>query len=47
MAGDEGSNRNPGDVDLDRLAERVQRLMLEELRLERARGTRPAPRGER
>ena len=33
------SGRKPGEVDVQRLADRVYRLMLAELRLERARGT--------
>lgn len=37
----------PPDLDLDLLAEKVYRLMLAELRLERARGAPPARQRER
>lgn len=37
----EGSARGPEPIDLERLAEKVYRLMLADLRLERARGVRP------
>ncbi len=49
---DEGSpraegGRRPGEVDVEKLADRVYKLMLAEVRLERARGRPAVPHGKR
>lgn len=46
MADARGPETAPEGIDVERLAERVYRLMLAEARLERARGVSPGRRGE-
>lgn len=45
MAEEQGREAAPGGTEVERLAERVYRLMLAEARLERARGVTPGRRG--